>query len=71
MPSFSLLKSFAQYVHDKICSRPDPELQREEGHMPWPPGADILVGEAFTEQGICSSWKQESSIETAGALEWV
>lgn len=39
--------------------------------MPWPPGADILVGEVFTEQGICSSWKRDSNIEAAGALEWV
>lgn len=54
-----------------ICSRPDHELQREEGHIPWPLGADILVGEVFTEKGICSLWKQESNIEPAGALEWV
>ena len=35
--------------------------------MPWPSVADILVGEAFTEKGICSSWKQESNIELADA----
>lgn len=35
--------------------------------MTWPSVADILVGEAFTEKGICSSWKQESNIELATA----
>lgn len=35
--------------------------------MPWPSVADILLGEAFTEKGICSSWKQESNIKLATA----
>lgn len=33
--------------------------------MPWPPEAAIWVGEAFTEKGICSLWKQENNIELA------